>query len=65
MNASILIVDDHADFAEMIADHLRGNYTCRIASGGKEAITSAQREIPDLVVTDLRMAEVDGLDVLD
>jgi two-component system, NtrC family, response regulator HydG len=66
MSASILVVDDHADFAEMVAEHLRGaGHTCRTASSGRAAIASAQEHIPELVVTDLRMAEVDGLDVLD
>jgi len=66
MSASILVVDDHADFGEMVAEHLRGSgHICTVVSSGRAAIASAQERIPDLVVTDLRMAEVDGLDVLD
>ena len=66
MTASILVVDDHADFAEMVAEHLTGaGYVCRVAASGRAAIESARQYMPDLVVTDLRMSEVDGLDVLD
>jgi two-component system response regulator HydG len=66
MNASILVVDDHADFAEMVAEHLRGaGHWCTVVTGGRAAVAHAHQHIPDLVVTDLRMAEVDGLDVLD
>jgi len=66
VTASILVVDDHADFAEMVAEHLGGaGHACRVAVSGRAAIDSARQQIPDLVITDLRMAEVDGLDVLD
>ncbi len=66
MTASILVVDDHASFAEMVAEHLGGaGHVCRVATSGRAAITSAREQIPDVVVTDLRMSDVDGLDVLD
>jgi two-component system response regulator HydG len=66
MSASILVVDDHLDFAEMVAEHLTSaGHVCHTVSSGRAALEHAHHQIPDLVVTDLRMAEVDGLDVVD
>jgi two-component system response regulator HydG len=66
VKASILVVDDHADFGEMVAEHLRGiGHICSVVTSGDAAIKHAHVHIPDLVVTDMRMSEVDGLDVLD
>jgi two-component system, NtrC family, response regulator HydG len=61
----ILIVDDHVEMARMLAEHLTAlGYTCRVEDSGKAAAESLARDVPDLVLTDLRMADVDGLDVL-
>ena len=66
MSASILVADDHADFAEMVAEHLRSvGHSCEIVMSGRAAIDDLRRRVPDLVITDLRMAQVDGLDVID
>jgi two-component system, NtrC family, response regulator HydG len=66
MTGSVLVADDHAEFAEMIAEHLRSlGHACRIATSGPAALDSLKHEVPDIVVTDLRMAEIDGLDVID
>ncbi|HEY4239035.1 MAG TPA: sigma-54 dependent transcriptional regulator [Kofleriaceae bacterium] len=61
----ILVVDDHVEMARVIAEHLGAlGYACRIADSGAAAVASLETELPDLVLTDLRMAELDGLDVL-
>ena len=66
MTASILVADDHAEFAEMVGEHLRGlGYVCRLVTSGRAALDDLKHCVPDVVVTDLRMAEVDGLDVID
>ena len=66
MTATILVADDHSDFAEMVGEHLRNlGYASRLVTSGRAAIDDLKHHVPDLVVTDLRMAEVDGLDVLD
>jgi two-component system response regulator HydG len=61
----ILIVDDNLEMAETLAEHLteRG-YEVRIEGGGAAALARVEREPFDAVVTDLRMEEVDGLDLL-
>jgi two-component system response regulator HydG len=51
--------------ARLLVDQLgEAGYAVERADGGREALRRARAELPDLVVTDLRMAEVDGFDVL-
>lgn len=63
---SVMIVDDHIEMARLLADKLREDgWRSRVFDNGKAAIESLANAVPDLVITDLRMADVDGLDVLD
>ncbi len=61
----ILVVDDDAEMAETVADYLRDKgYRTDTAVGGKAALTAIKRKALDAVITDLKMDDVDGLDVL-
>ncbi len=61
----ILVVDDDGEMAEMLVDHLTASgYHADSAMGGKAAISALKKRDYDAVITDLRMDEVDGLDVL-
>jgi two-component system response regulator HydG len=61
----LIVADDHAEMATLLAEQLRDlGYTVETAAGGAAALELARRRLPDLVVTDLRMRDVDGLDVL-
>ena len=63
---TILIVDDHVEMARLLADQLGdAGYATSVAAGGAEAVALVRRQPFDVVITDLRMQEVDGLDVLD
>ncbi|MBA3458753.1 MAG: sigma-54-dependent Fis family transcriptional regulator, partial [Deltaproteobacteria bacterium] len=63
---TVLIVDDHIEMARLLGDKLREEgWRPRIVDGGRAAIEALGTAVPDLVITDLRMADVDGLDVLD
>jgi two-component system response regulator HydG len=65
-NARVLIVDDEVEMATAIADHLSyAGWHTQVVESGREALLQARATMPDVVITDLRMAEVDGLDVLD
>jgi threonine synthase len=63
----IAIVDDSSDARRLIRRILQsqGNYVLFEASDGKEALDLINREIPDLVILDLMMPELDGFSVLD
>jgi len=61
----ILVVDDDPQILEVIAEVLgEGGYTVEAAPDGTKAIKSIDAEFYDLVVTDLKMPEVDGMQVL-
>jgi PAS domain S-box-containing protein len=62
----VLVVDDDPKAIELIAIHLTsmGN-TVLSAQGGLEAIDTARRELPDLIVLDLMMPDASGFDVVD
>ncbi len=63
---SVLVADDHVEMARLVADKLSGEgWRARVVDSGRDAIAALQASVPDLIISDLRMAEVDGLDVLD
>jgi PAS domain S-box-containing protein len=61
----VLVVDDDPKAVELMAVRLNGlASTVLRAYGGREAIDIARRELPDLMVLDLMMPEVNGFDVV-
>jgi two-component system, OmpR family, response regulator ResD len=63
--ASVLVVDDEPTIAEIVARYLdRAGYRTRVAHDGPEAIQLAETERPDLVVLDLMLPRMDGLEVM-
>ncbi len=61
----VLIVDDDPKAVELIAVRMtRMATTVLRAFGGAEAIAVARRELPDLIVLDLMMPDVNGFDVV-
>jgi CheY-like chemotaxis protein/nitrogen-specific signal transduction histidine kinase len=61
----VLVVDDDPKAVELVAVHIMGlASTVLRAYGGREAIATARRELPDLIVLDLMMPEVNGFDVV-
>jgi DNA-binding response OmpR family regulator len=62
---SVLVVDDEPTIAEIVARYLdRAGYRTRVASDGNQAIEAAASERPDLVVLDLMLPGIDGLEVM-
>ncbi len=63
--AHILVVDDVAVNREILKRRLtRRGFEITEASGGREALEIIDREIVDLVLLDIMMPDVDGLDVV-
>jgi DNA-binding NtrC family response regulator len=63
--ARILLVDDEPDMLENCSRILsRQGHTCMTAANGREALAILERERPDLLVTDLKMPEMDGMALL-
>ncbi len=60
---TILVVDDNADLRRFIGTLLEGEYRILSACDGREALEKATRELPDLVVSDVMMPVMDGLEL--
>ncbi len=61
----ILVAEDSAESASMFELFLkRQGYRVAVAANGEEALRAAQADRPALIVTDLQMPEVDGLEVI-
>jgi two-component system alkaline phosphatase synthesis response regulator PhoP len=64
MAQTILIVDDEARIVKLVRDYLeRAGFDVLEARDGETALTLARVEQPDLIVLDLMLPGVDGLDV--
>lgn len=63
MSKKILIVDDDPDIREILTYNLKKeNYLVFTASNGKEALEKAQQLVPDLILLDIMMPEMDGIE---
>ncbi|MBK8014470.1 MAG: sigma-54-dependent Fis family transcriptional regulator [Deltaproteobacteria bacterium] len=61
----ILVVDDEPKLGRIIAEMLEvQGYHVTLARGGKAALDQMEASVPDVIVTDLRMPDVDGMEVL-
>jgi two-component system, OmpR family, response regulator ResD len=64
LNARVLVVDDDLTIAEVVGDYLRdAGLETRHAADGPSALSVAQEWPPDLVVLDLMLPGIDGLEV--
>ncbi|MCL6640258.1 MAG: response regulator transcription factor [Candidatus Rokubacteria bacterium] len=64
MAAEILVVEDEPDIRNLIVLNLtREGFRCRTAASGGQALAEVRARRPDLVVLDLLLPELDGLEV--
>ncbi len=62
---SVLVVDDEPTIAEVVSRYLqRAGYDTRVAGDGPDALAQISAERPDLVVLDLMLPGMDGLEVM-
>ena len=59
---TILIVDDNDDFRFYLVENLRGLYNIIEANNGQIAYEKANRFLPDIIVSDVKMPVMDGLE---
>jgi len=61
----ILVVDDDPDIVELLALNLEaGGYSVESAFDGEQALAMAKKMLPDLVVLDVMMPKMDGMQTL-
>jgi DNA-binding response OmpR family regulator len=61
---SILVVDDEQHVRELLKRILEEEYDVILAENGKEALEKFKCTKPDLIISDIRMPEIDGLQLL-
>jgi len=63
-NNRILIVDDDKSNLMILMDTLQEDYHIYIARNGREALKNATAQIPDLILLDIILPDIDGYEVL-
>jgi two-component system alkaline phosphatase synthesis response regulator PhoP len=62
--SDILIVEDDRDIADLVAHYLeRAGHRARIASNGGDGLAAARERTPDVIVLDLMLPGLDGLEI--
>lgn len=65
-DARILVVDDEKQLADMLVSHLtRLGYNAKAVYSGRDVLSLLEQEDYNLIVLDLKMPDMDGMDVLD
>jgi len=65
LERKILVVEDHPDSRDLLALYLRmQGYTVYTAEDGREALKLIQLDCPHLIITDLSMPHMDGVEMI-
>lgn len=59
----VLVVEDNPDIMEYIRESLSGMFDVLTATNGREGLEIAGREVPDIIVTDIMMPVMDGMEM--
>ena len=63
--SKLLIVEDEKNLRTLYKkEFVKEGYEVFVVSGGKEAIDAAQKVSPDLIIMDIKMPEVDGIEAM-
>ncbi len=60
---TILIIEDHADMRDYIQESISQEFNFLLAKNGVDGLKQAQEYIPDLIISDIMMPEMDGYEV--
>ena len=58
----LLVIDDNKDIREMVAELMKSEYNIITASNGKEGIKRAVKYVPDIIICDVMMPGLDGME---
>ncbi len=61
VHSKLLIVDDNDDFRAFLSSSFSGQYTVIEARDGEEGLNAAIAELPDMIISDLMMPKMDGV----
>jgi DNA-binding response OmpR family regulator len=61
----VLVADDDPDILQLVSLHLRkAGYAVVTATDGRQALDTVRERRPDLAIVDVRMPEIDGLELI-
>lgn len=61
----VLVVDDENDILLIVRTSLKDDYEVETASSGPDALAHIEENSPDLIILDMMMPEMDGIEVLE
>ncbi len=64
MKRCILVVEDNKDVLTYLNSHLERTYKVIVALNGKQGLEKAKQHLPDFIISDVMMPEMDGLEML-
>ena len=62
---TVLLIEDNEDMRNYLADILASTYVIYEAKHGKDGLQKAQEQVPDLIISDVMMPEMDGMEFCD
>lgn len=60
---SVLVVDDNSDIVQYMSRCLQTDFIVYTASNGKQGLEIAEKELPDIIISDIIMPEMDGFEL--
>lgn len=60
----ILIVEDNPEIRDYLSEHFKSSFNVLQAPDGKKGLKQAKKYIPDIIISDVMMPEMDGLEML-
>ncbi len=63
-HTTVLVVEDNQELRQFVVSHLRERYRIIEANHGKEGLQKAKEHLPDLIISDVMMPEMDGFEMV-